>query len=38
MRNTITNTSTTDYTTQAQHLFALEDKLDREFAQGWMSF
>jgi hypothetical protein len=38
MKTNITNTSTTDYTTQeAQHLFFLEDKLEREFAQGWIT-
>lgn len=38
MKNTNVQTTTTDYTTQeAQHLFFLEDKLEREFAQGWIT-
>ena len=38
MENTNVQTTTTDNTTQeAQHLFYLEDKLEREFAQGWIT-
>ena len=38
MRNTNLQITTTDNTTQeAQHLFHLEDKIEREFAQGWIT-
>lgn len=38
MNTNITNTNTTDNTTQeAQHLFYLEDKLERDFAQGFIT-
>lgn len=38
MNTNITNTSTTDNTTQeAQHLFCLEDKLERDFFQGFIT-
>jgi len=38
MNTNITNTSTTDNTTQeARHLFLLEDKLERQFHQGWLT-
>ena len=38
MRYTDVQTTTTDNTTQeARHLFFLEDKLEREFAQGWIT-
>jgi hypothetical protein len=32
-----TQTTTTDYTTQAQHLFSLEDRLEREFFSGFIT-
>ena len=38
MRNTQVQTTTTDNTTQeAQHLFALEDKLERDFFSGFIT-
>lgn len=38
MNTNITNTSTTDNTTQeAQHLFFLEDKLERDFFSGFIT-
>ncbi len=38
MNTNITNTNTTDNTTQeARHLFFLEDNLEKLFAQGWIT-
>jgi hypothetical protein len=38
MNTNISNTSTTDNTTQeAQHLFFLEDKLERDFFSGFIT-
>ena len=38
MKYTDVQTTTTDNTTQeARHLFLLEDKLERLFAQGWIT-
>jgi len=37
MNTNNTNTSTTDYTTQAQHLFFLEDKLEKDFFSGFIT-